>query len=183
MNYFKLCLLLLLLAGCKVRQVAKTTVHSDVDSSRTIVKDSSGSSTAHVLDTSSKSIVIKTVDKDSSETTITITPDTGVTLVNKDGSVSGHIKSIVTHKTDHSSRTKEKATTQKLGKDSLSTHQSITKVLDSGHIHAIRDSTSKLTHSDSTIAANFPWKWVLIIIAGLLIIGGLFWKFRKFFGL
>jgi len=178
-----LIILALFCFSCKVRQVEKTSSHTEKDSSRTIVKDSAGTTTVHTIDTSKKVITIKTVDKDSSETTTTIVPDSGITTVNKDGSVTGHIKSVTTHKVSHSSRTKEKSEQQKAGKDSSSTQQSHTTVLDSGHTHLVKDTTSKKTHSDSTVAANFPWKWVLIIIAGLVIIGGLFWKFRKFFGL
>ncbi len=180
-----LCIILVLaLCSCKVRQVSKTIVHSEKDSARTVVRDSSGSKTTHLVDTSKKQVVIKTTDRDSSEVTTIITPDSGATIVVKsDGSIMGQIKSIISHKTSHSSRTKEKTSIQKTGIDSSTTQKSLTHVLDSGHTHMARDSISKQTHSDSTIAANFPWKWVLIIVAGLLILGGLFWKFRKFFGL
>jgi len=184
MRTYLIIILALFCFSCKVRQVAKTSSHLVKDSSRTIVKDSSGAKTVHTIDTSKKSVTIKTVDKDSSETTTTIIPDSGSTVViDKNGSVSGKIKSITTHKVDHSSRTREKNEQQRAGRDSTSTQQSHTTVLDSGHTHLVRDTSSKQIKSDSTVAANFPWKWVLIILAGLLILGGLFWKFRKFFGL
>lgn len=184
MNMALLSLIVLTVLSCKVRDVQKTTTHSKVDSSRVVHTDSTGTRNAVHIDTSTKQVTILTHATDSSVTTTTLTPVPGTTTtIDRDGKVTGQFQHIDRKTAKHVERTHKVVSTSKSGVKDSSSQASHKLTVDSGRKITTKDSSNKATHSNSTVSANFPIKWVLIILAAIVAIGLLIWKFRKFLGI
>lgn len=169
---------MLIACSCKTRHLIQTTSHSSKDSSHTTLTDSSGSRVTHTSDTSKVATHIITVNKDSSITTTDLTPDSGSkTTINKNGSIIGNFKHIHQTTISHKNRTQEETKQQKLGRDSTISQSSKVTHIDSTRVKSQRDSTNKQVKSDSTIAKNFPW-WYMVLVVGIL--GTLFFILKKF---
>jgi cobalamin biosynthesis Mg chelatase CobN len=169
---------LFLACSCKTRQMAKVAVHTSRDSSHVSSHDSSSSGLVHVRDTSSRNTHIVTTNKDSSVTTTDFIPDSGSKVtIGIDGSISGTFKHIRQSTTTHKNRTKEETRQQNSGKDSTSVQNLQVHNKDSTQLKTVKDSTNKQVKSDSTIAANFPW-WYVVLVVGIL--GVIFFLLKKF---
>lgn len=171
----------LLTTGCKVRQVSTENTHQTSDSTRTSGKDSTGSRAVSSIDTSRKSIITQTTAKDSSIIWQQLTPVTGTTIVvNKDGSLSGQFSSIQTKTTKVSNHKTNTKTYAQNHINTQSTQASTTKDTSVIHKQAVVNTVTKQVHSDSTLKANFPIKYIVIIIVVLFILGFIVWKLKLF---
>lgn len=171
----------LLLNSCKLRQVDKGTAHSTLDSTRTQVKDSTGSKTSSSIDTSHRSVITQKTSQDSSIIWQKLTPILGTTVVvNKDGSITGQFSDIQTKTTKVSHEQANTKTDAQNHINTQNTQTSTTKDTSVVHKQAVKDSTFKTIHSDSTVKANFPIKYIVIIIVVLFILGFVVWKLKLF---
>lgn len=169
---------MLLACSCKTRHLSQVTTHTTRDSTHTTAHDSTGSKVTHTIDTSKTVTRIVTVNRDSSVTTTDLTPDSGSSAtIARDGSISGKFKHIKQTTVRHGNNTREETRKQNLGKDSAVTQASQVYKLDSGRVRTQRDSTNKQVKSDSTIAKNFPW-WYMVLVVGIL--GVAFFLLKRF---
>lgn len=167
-----LLLIAALSEGCKTRSYLKTSVSTSTKTSSEVKRDSTGTTVAKLVDTTSTIHTANTVTKDSSETKTTFTPIPGTTtIIRPDGTIEGQFTNIQTDQHKKSSSTRRDTTHQKKAITNIT--QSSTHLISDNkqQTKATKDSTYKKGNSDSTLKANIPtgvWIGFGILLLGVI---------------